>query len=80
MFQVKKIQLHTGIEGFESPNSFGIYKTTGGNALGIVGKDYTPTQPAFLYDNFQACLVAREIDDSKMKFREIKGGRNNSGV
>lgn len=76
MFEVKKIQLHSGIEGFESPNAYGIYKSTGGNALGVVGKDYTPTQPQFLFDNFQACLVSKEIDDSKMQFREIKGGRS----
>lgn len=75
MFEVTKIQLHTGLEGFNSPDSYGVYKTTGGSPLGVVGKDYTPTQPKFLYDNFQACLVSKEIDDSQMKFREIKGGR-----
>lgn len=70
-----KVKLHTGNPAFESPSAFGLYKTSGGQALGVVGKDFTPTQPEFLWNNLKACLVAKEIDDTKMKFREIKGGR-----
>ena len=75
MFEVKKLQLHTGIEGFDSPASFGVYKLTGGKPLGVVGKDFTPTQPNFLNDEFVKSLEAKNYDASKVKFQEINGGR-----
>ena len=49
LFEVTKLQLHTGLEGFNSPEAYGVFKTTGGTALGVVGKDFTPTQPQFVY-------------------------------
>ena len=75
LFKVTKLQLHTGMENFASPSAFAIFKTTGGQALGVVGKDFTPTQPQFLYDQFAECISARELDPSKISFQELHGGK-----
>lgn len=74
LFDVKKIQLHTGMEGFESPTAFATYKHTGGNALGVVGKDFEPTQPSFILDNFTDALVDCNADLSSLEYKELKGG------
>ena len=36
VLQAKLLRLHTGLEGFNSPESYGVYKHTGGDALGVV--------------------------------------------
>lgn len=74
LFEVTKLQLQTGLDGFTVPTAFGVFKKSGGQALGIVGKDYTPTQPQFLYDTFTAC-VRNHTTISKTEFKELKGGR-----
>ncbi len=56
LFEVKKLQLHTGLEGFDAEQAYATFKSTGGASLGIVGKDFTPTQPNFLFDSFTDCL------------------------
>lgn len=75
LFEVTKLQLHTGLEGFDSPEAYGVFKTTGGPALGVVGKDFTPTQPQFINEAFSKCLEGKGIDIDGLKFRELKGGK-----
>ncbi|MBC7866242.1 MAG: DUF932 domain-containing protein [Gloeobacteraceae cyanobacterium ES-bin-316] len=74
IFEVVKMQLHTGLEGYNSPVAFGTYKKGGGPALGVVGKDFTPTQPAFLIDSFATSLEAHQLPTNKIQFKEVKGG------
>lgn len=74
MFDVVKVQLHPNMEGFASPNSFGIYKSDGGQALGVLGKDFLPTQPKFLLDNFETCLIENDADLNKLEYHSFKGG------
>lgn len=74
LFDVVKLQLHPNVEGFNSPSAFGIYKGDGGQALGILGKDFTPTQPKFLLDNFETCLVDANADLNKLEYHSFKGG------
>ena len=31
MINPVKVQLHSGIEGFKSPNNYGVYRNTGGD-------------------------------------------------
>lgn len=76
LFEVVKIQLHTGMEGFDSPESFGIYKKTGGQALGVLGKDFTPTQPHFLFDQFvDAIQDVATVELGSLTYAELKGGK-----
>jgi len=74
-FEVTKLQLHSGMENFASPSAFGVYKTSGGEALGVVGKDFTPTQPKFIFDQFADCMTIKKLDPADIKFTEIKGGK-----
>lgn len=70
LFNVEKVQLVPCKEGFDVPNSFGMYKTTGGEAIGVVGKDFTATQPVALLDGLVGC----GLDLSKMTYSELNGG------
>ena len=75
LFEVTKVQLHPNIEGFNSPNGFGIYKTTGGDALGVVGKDFTPTQPKILFDAFKEAMLISDVDMNTLSSTTCKGDK-----
>ncbi len=77
MIQPKKIQLHSGIEGFDSPDAFGIYRHTGGQALGVVGKVFQPMDLNVLLDSIVLSVsecCESEIDIEILKYNEYKGG------
>jgi hypothetical protein len=76
LFEAKKIQLHSGIEGFNSPNVYGIYKNTGGNALGVVGDVFEPTNLNLFLDSIERSVLNSnlDIDLSKLTFKEYCGG------
>lgn len=67
---IVKVQLHPNLEGYEAPKSFGIYKESGGKALGVTGDVFVPTQPSLILDSLLDCSV----DLSKMTYHEMKGG------
>lgn len=67
---IVKVQLHPNIEGYDIPKSFGIYKESGGRALGVTGDVFIPTQPSLILDSLLDCSV----DLSKMTYHEMKGG------
>jgi hypothetical protein len=76
-FEVVKVQLHPNIEGFKSPENFGVYKSNGGEALSVMGKDFTPMQPREFYDNIVRTIheCGANLDLETLKFREFNGGR-----
>jgi hypothetical protein len=76
LFDAKKIQLHSGMEGFNSPNVYGIYKNTGGNALGVVGDVFEPTNLHLFLDSIERSVLNSnlDIDLSKLTFNEYNGG------
>jgi hypothetical protein len=76
LFEAKKIQLHSGIEGFNSPNVYGIYKNTGGNALGVVGDVFEPTNLNLFLDSIERSVLNSnlDVDLSKLTFNEYNGG------
>ena len=67
---IVKVQLHPNINGYKVPKSFGIYKESGGSALGVTGDVFIPTQPRLILDSLLDCSV----DLSKMEYHEMKGG------
>ncbi len=67
---IVKVQLHPNIQGYDIPKSFGIYKESGGRALGVTGDVFIPTQPKLILDSLLDCSV----DLSKMTYHEMKGG------
>lgn len=76
LIQAKKIQLHSGIEGFDSPNAFGIYRHTGGKPLGVTGAVFVPPDLGQIADTFDDSLkrCCPNIDRDQLEFSELKDG------
>lgn len=76
VLQAKKIKLHTGIEGFESPEAYGIYKDTGGKPLGVVGSQFEPMNLELFIDCIEKSVLSSnlELDLSKLTYHEYYGG------
>ena len=72
----KLIQLHSGIEGFESPETYGVYRNTGGKPLGVVGSRYKPMDLEILLDSITQSIEEcnLDLDLSKLKYREYCDG------
>lgn len=77
LFDVVKLQLHANIEGFNSPETYGIYKGTGGAPLGVMGKQFDPMQPKELLKNIMETSAENGVDLrlDTLKFNEYGGGR-----
>lgn len=73
LFDTKKIQLHPNLEGFESPEAHGIYKTTGGKALGVVGRTFSPVDSKRLFKSLVTGLIENQIPLDKLKYSTLKG-------
>ena len=74
LFDVKMIKLHTGIDGYNSPEVWGNYRADGGNCLGVVGNKYVPTQPKQVFEIFKDGLQEQGLPMDKMIYHEMKGG------
>lgn len=76
VIKAKKIQLHSGIEGFESPDAYGIYRNTGGAALGVVGSQFMPCDLELFLDAIQHSVLnsGLDVDLTKLKYVEFLGG------
>lgn len=76
VLQAKKIQLHSGIDGFNSPEAFGIYKHTGGNPLGVVGSQFEPMNLQLFLDAIQYSVLNSgiDLDLTKMTYNEHYNG------
>lgn len=76
VLQAKVIKLHTGLEGFNSPESYGIYKHTGGDALGVVGNQFQPMDLKFFLDAIQHSVLDSgvDLDLTKLTYNEFLGG------
>ena len=77
VIKAKKIQLHSGIEGFESPDAYGIYRNTGGAALGVVGSQFMPCDLELFLDAIQHSVLnsGLDVDLTKLKYVEFLGGQ-----
>lgn len=76
IFTPQLVQLHPNIEGFTSPQSFAVYKNTGGDALGVVGNTYKPMDLSIMLDSIVTSSLecGEGIDLSTLDFKEYKGG------
>lgn len=77
LFGVKKLQLHSGVDGFDSPDSYGIYKASGGKVLGVVGKVFEPIDLNLFMDSIELSITECdvELDLDKLAFNEFRGGQ-----
>lgn len=76
VLQAKKIQLHSGIDGFDSPEAFGIYKHTGGQPLGVVGSQFEPMNLQLFLDAIQHSVLNSgiDLDLTKLTYNEYYNG------
>jgi hypothetical protein len=77
MIDPVKLQLHSGVEGFDSPESFGIYRKTGGKPLGTVGRVYEPPNLNNFLDSIVKSVAeccSDQFDLSELKYTEYKEG------
>lgn len=76
VIKAKKLQLPGPMEGFEAPEAFGIYRNTGGKALGIVGKQFEPCNLELFLDAIQHSVLTSGIDLNltELKYTEYCGG------
>jgi len=65
----------TNGNSFTPPLAYGNYKHTGGDCLGVLGKDFRATQPTMLLDAFESCLIDSGLDLGSMKYSEVQGGK-----
>jgi hypothetical protein len=79
LFEVVKIPLTTGNDKFKSIETYGVYKSTGGNPLSLEktrGKDFVPMQPIEFYDNILQTVheCGADLDLDTLTFKEFCGG------
>lgn len=76
VIKAKKIQLHCGIEGFESPDTYGIYRHNGGECLGVVGRVFEPTNLELFLDAIHLSVLNSNIDVdlNKLTYSEYCNG------
>lgn len=76
VIQAKKVQLHTGLEGFNAPLAYGIYRHTGGNALGVVGDVFEPTNLQLFLDAIECSVLESglDLDLNKLTYDEYSDG------
>lgn len=74
---IEKISLNTGLEGYNNPNVYGIFKKGGGNCLGISKESYAPANLSLFLDTIVNSITETglNLDVDKMEYREYKGGK-----
>lgn len=72
----QKLKLQTGVEGFENPNVYGVYKKEGnGKPLGVVGDVFHPMDNKLFFDALYQNLGDSNLDLNTLSFNEYKGGK-----
>lgn len=77
LLQVKKVQLHPNIEGFESPDSYAIYRPEGGEPIGKnLTEEFVPMDLNIFFDSIVQSLMecCPQIDLSKIEYKEHLNG------
>lgn len=74
---IEKISLNTGLDGYNNPSVFGIYKKGGGDCLGISKESYAPANLSLFLDTIVNSITETglDLDVDKMEYREYKGGK-----
>lgn len=76
MIQPIKVQLHTGMEGFDSPEAFAVYRKSGGKPLGVVGRVFEPPNLNHFLDSIVKSVVecCPDYNLGDLKYTEYKDG------
>jgi len=74
---IEKIPLVVGLEEYNTPNTFGIYKKGGGNCLGVSKDSYKPADLSLFLDTIVNSCIETDLnlDLDKIEYKEYKGGK-----
>lgn len=74
---IQKVRLNVGLEGYDNPDVYGIYKQGGGKLLGVSKESFTPANLSLFLDTIVNSLQESKLnlDINKIKFNEYKGGK-----
>jgi hypothetical protein len=74
LFDVEMKPLMVADPEFSVVDWFGVFKSTGGNQLGIVGNRFQPTQPRAVFMAFCDAILEYGLDPAKLCYTEVKSG------
>ena len=74
LFDVEMKPLIVADPNFTVVDWYGVFKSTGGNHLGVVGNRFLPTQPRAVFQAFCDAILDYGLDTEKLRYTEVKGG------
>ena len=74
LFDVEMKPLMVADPTFNVVDWYGVFKSVGGNQLGIVGNRFQPTQPKAVFQAFCDAILEYGLDTKNLKYTEIKSG------
>jgi hypothetical protein len=74
LFDVEMKPLTVEGKHFNVVDWYGVFKSTGGTQLGIVGNRFAPTQPKAVFMAFCDAILEYGLDTAKMRYTEVKSG------
>ena len=74
LFDVEMKPLITADPNFNVVDWYGVFKSVGGNQLGIVGNRFAPTQPRAVFQAFCDAILEYGLDTANLRYTEVKGG------
>jgi hypothetical protein len=74
LFDVEMKPLMVADPIFKVKDWYGVFKSTGGFPLGVVGNRFAPTQPKPIFMAFCDAILEYGLDTSTLRYTEVKGG------
>jgi hypothetical protein len=74
LFDVEMKPLIVADPNFTVVDWYGVFKSTGGNHLGVVGNRFLPTQPRAVFQAFCDAILDYGLDTENLRYTEVKGG------
>jgi hypothetical protein len=74
LFDVEMKPLIVADPNFSVVDWYGVFKSVGGNQLGVVGNRFAPTQPRAVFMAFCDAILEYGLDTAKMRYTEVKNG------
>jgi hypothetical protein len=74
LFDVEMKPLMVADPTFNVVDWYGVFKSVGGNQLGVVGNRFQPTQPKAVFQAFCDAILEYGLDTKNLKYTEVKSG------
>lgn len=74
LFDVEMKPLMVADPNFSVVDWYGIFKSVGGNQLGVARNRFAPTQPKAVFQAFCDAILEYGLDTANLRYTEVKGG------